>query len=160
MSPTAERMKIEYQAGLSRLLKSYHSTPSEKRGFSPSPTARTPKEIVLHCAMTADAFTNLLNGHSLPFTDYRQIEPAMRSQELEMVKTADEEKMLNEKSEAYYSWLEQAKESDFDSTVKLLGMEMPAKVVCEILTEHTVNHAAQIDYVQTIYGDRDWHQFD
>ncbi len=160
MSSVADQMKTEYQAAMARLLKSYHSTPIEKRDYSPSPSARSPREIVLHCALTVEAFTGLLKGQPLPFTDYKQVEPAVRAQEKEVGAAEDAEKWLNERSETYFAWLDQTKESDFQALVKLLGMDMPARVICEILSEHMVCHGAQIDYIQTIYGDRAWHQFE
>ena len=38
------------------------------------------------------------------------------------------------------------------------GLEpMPVAVVITFPTFHTRSHIPQIEYIQTIYGDRDWH---
>lgn len=66
--------------------------------------------------------------------------------------------MLQKVSVAYISWLDQLGVERLSDMVPLpfdLG-EAPLEFMLMIPAWHTNDHAAQMDYIQTCYGDRSW----
>ena len=67
--------------------------------------------------------------------------------------------LMEANSAAYLDWLDTLTTDRFDEMVLLpfdLG-SAPMRLVITFPALHTRMHHAQLDYIQTIYGDLDWH---
>ena len=67
--------------------------------------------------------------------------------------------LLDRNASAFLAWLDRVTPERLAAIVELpfgLGTA-PAQSLMAAPASHTRFHAAQIEYIQTIYGDRDWH---
>lgn len=136
---------------------SFETTAKDKLNFSPSPTARTPLELLVHVGGAINAFTDALEGIPMEFNKLDEIDAALRAWEATVKTEAEAKKILDGSSQRYVAWLDSHTDSDLEKLVETPFFTMPAEKVCQMVSDHNFVHAGQINYIQTIYGDRNWH---
>ncbi len=135
------------------------TTPDDKVNWSPSATARTPVQIVAHSAEAIKNLHSFMDGKPFDAPDSFVADKMFREWEMQFTTREQAQKMLDENCANYVAFLEKLDPSKLDTMVKLpfgLG-EAPLRIVTTFPPAHTTGHTAQIDYMQTIYGDLDWH---
>jgi DinB superfamily len=141
-----------------RLERVFGNTPNDRLAWAPSPTARTPLGQIAHCANSLGFITKMLQG--TPYDAPTPAEADVRFLELEKeVDTREKAKeLLNRNFEGYVALLQQTTDEDLDKMVALpFGMgEAPFRFVMSAGYDHTLCHLGQLEYMQTIYGDRAW----
>ncbi|MBC8065541.1 MAG: DinB family protein, partial [Chlorobia bacterium] len=67
--------------------------------------------------------------------------------------------LLEQNQAAYFDWLDDLTPERLDSPMNLpFGMgAMPTSIGIAVMSTHLMWHTAQINYIQTVYGDHDWH---
>lgn len=149
--------KAEFLRAKDRLVRALATTPDDKINWSPSPTARTPLQVVAHAAMAVPGIQGMLVGKPFPFTDLTEADAAFRSYEKEITTREQALAMLEENSTAYLAWLDTVTPEQLASTWPNPVRPMPMSVAITLAADHMRGHTTQIDYIQTIYGDHDWH---
>jgi len=158
MNPQIEAAKKNFEQTSSNLLKNLAAIPDEKVGWSPSPSSRTPLEIAFHCAGTVAAIQGSMDGeNTIPKVTTEQFDKHFREQESKHLTRDEVVKMINENSAAYVAWLSELSEEKFAGTWSSPFGEIPIAVAITIPADHMSKHVSQIEYIQTIYGDRVWH---
>ena len=159
MNAQIENVKNEFLQAKVGLLKALSTTPEERLNWSPSPTARTPLEVAVHTILVIGFFTETLNGR--PFVAPTTAEADRSFREAEKCFTSRDQvlRLLDEKADAFVACLDGlAPERLGDLLDMPFGLDpMPVAVVITIPAMHMRSHIPQIEYIQTIYGDRDWH---
>ncbi len=158
MQDTVDQSKAEFLQAKERLTHALATTPDERINWSPSPTARTPIQQVAHCAMSIPGIQGMLSGKPFPFADLAEFDTALRTDEKEFTTREQVLGLLEQTSAGYLAWLDALTPEQFDSTVHTpFGHVVPMTVGINFPAYHARDHVAQIDYIQTIYGDHDWH---
>ncbi len=142
----------------SLFLRSLEKTPDDKLDWSPSSTARTPLQLVAHSAYSLGFIREMLAG-----TPYGAATTEQADREfLEMdsgVHTREEAvNLFTEKCDAMIDYLKGLSVDDLARMVDLpfkMG-QAPMSYMVSIPALHTRTHLSQLEYVQTIYGDRTW----
>jgi len=159
MENTIEQAKASLQQAKGRLIHVLAMTPDDRINWSPSPTSRTPIQVVVHAAEAVKNIKEMMNGN--PFTVPNTTEADKGFREAEKAFSTREEVLgLFEKHCAEYEeFLNRLDSSQLDSMITLpFGMgQAPIGMALTFIPMHTNNHVAQIEYIQTIYGDLDWH---
>lgn len=81
----------------------------------------------------------------------------MRAAEKEFTTRQQVLSLLEQTSAEYLAWLDTPTPEHLASTVHLPFGPMPMAAGITLPAQHLSGHVAQMDYIQTIYGDRDWH---
>ena len=150
-------LKDNFQQRASRLSKGLATTPDDRINWSPAPTARTPVEIVAHVASVILTFHEVMMGAPFPDIQMDSFDAVLRQSEAQF-KTRESALSLFEKnSEAYAEWLGQLAPEALEAEVQFPMGNIPILMAMDLLNDHIVNHCGQMDYIQTIYGDRVWH---
>ena len=158
MNPQIETAKAEFERTTGRLLKNLASTPDDKLDWSPASTARTPREIAFHCADIIAMIHGSLDGaDTMPQLSTEQIDAYCREKEASHGTREDVVKLINENSTAFVAWLEGLSDEKLAGTWQSPFGDISVAVAITLPTYHTANHIAQLEYIQTIYGDRVWH---
>lgn len=161
MNEQIQKAIVHIEQAKGRLFRSFQHVPDDKQNWSPSATARTPLQIVAHCGLSCVFLGKWIAG------------------ELQLPSSPEELKAVREESDAREKGVksrEAAIQLVEENTAKLAAMleAMPAaemektrehrifgtvKVadLLHIPALHLENHAAQLDYIQTIWGDLEWH---
>ena len=141
-----------------RLLRILAKTPDDRLNWSPAPTARTPIQLVAHCAFSLGFIHAMLNG--TPYHAKTTAEADAEFLEMERAVTTREQALTlwQSRFDAYVSFLISLQPDQMDTQVLLpFGMgALPMHFMAGIGGIHTREHIAQLEYLQTIYGDRDW----
>lgn len=140
--------------GYKRLLATFAAVPDDKLGFKPSPTSKSPIEIIAHCGSTnlrlAGALARETAGSAgaAAAPEASSASPGSRKEALEL---------LAESVSKLDSAIEKVTPDMLSRTVALPFGQMPMARLIAIPSSHLQGHAAQIDYIQTIWGDMDGH---
>ncbi|MFI5386825.1 MAG: DinB family protein [Fimbriimonadales bacterium] len=154
---TIAEAKAEFNRAKDRLAHCLATTPDDKINWSPSPTARTPIEVVVHAAMGTAGIHGMLQGKPFPFSGPDAIDAVSRSSEKEYKTREQVLGYLDQTSSDYLDWLDGLTAEQLASTWDAPFGTFPMTSAITFPADHLRNHAGQIDYIQTIYGDRDWH---
>lgn len=141
-----------------RLLRDLAKTSDDRLNWSPTPTARTPLQLVAHCAFSLGFILAMLNG--TPYHAKTTAEADAKFLEMEREVTTREQALSLWESHfhQYLSFLRSLQPDQMD-TVVILPFEMgalPMHFMAGMGAIHTREHIAQLEYLQTIYGDREW----
>ena len=141
-----------------RLLRDFSKVPDDRLNWAPSATARTPLAIFAHCGFSLGFIGRTLEGTPYPAPTMEQADAEFLEME-KTVLTRERALQLWEDSLAkYVAILQELREEDLASTVTLpfsLGAA-PMHYMIGMGAVHTREHVAQLEYIQTIYGDREW----
>jgi len=143
------------EAGKGQFLKTFGAIADDKYGWSPAEGAKTPIQLAAHIAVSNYGFAMMFSGEELP------------PMEEMFAKMAEEEAKLDT--------IDKVTAAIDDSHAKLVGVlqnmteeqyNAPAPPVFEGMKNgdlifyvgtHYYSHAAQVDYIQTCYGDHEFH---
>jgi hypothetical protein len=134
------------------------ATPDDRLNWSPAPTARTPIQQVAHSAQSIRCIHDFLDGRPFPITNTKEADAFFRESESKFTTREQVLAHLEEASAAYVAWLDALTPERLAAMAELpFGMgQMPVAAGLGIPSDHTDWHRAQLEYMQTIYGDRDW----
>ena len=159
-SETIEKAKQTFLQEKERLVLGLSTTPDERLNWSPSETARTPIQIVAHAAYVIGSLNRTLDGDTFSIPTTAEADRSFREFERDFTTRDQALELLEQNSAAYVAWLDQLSEARLSDDVNLpfSAAEVLMAEVLDLAAQHTRWHAAQLDYVQTIYGDHEWHR--
>ena len=157
MEDTISQAKAEFLRAKDRLAHALATTPDDKISWSPSATARTPIQIFGHAAASPHFIMGMLIGKPFPFAGFAELDAAMREEEKSFTDRKQVLDILDKTSAEYLAWLDTLTPEQIGSTVSMPFGQIPMAVGITLAADHIRSHTAQINYLQTIYGDHDWH---
>jgi hypothetical protein len=149
--------KAEFNRAKDRLVRNLETTPDDKINWSPSATARTPLQIVAHSALSISGMQGMLDGKPFPWESITEADKEWRKMEKEYKTRKEVLDLLEKNAVAYNQWLDEVTPEKLDSTFTVAFGSFPMTDAITFIADHLRNHCAQIDYIQTVYGDLDWH---
>ena len=158
MEDIISQAKAEFTRTKERAVRALATTSEDRINWSPSPTARTPIQLVAHGAMVISGIQGMLTGQPFPYSGAAEFDTALRAAEKEFTTREQVLSLLEQNSAGYFTWLDALTPEQLASTVQMpFGPAIPMAVGITFPAYHLSGHVAQMDYIQTIYGDRDWH---
>ena len=158
MDPKVETTINELTRAKDQMVRALKNTPDERLHWSPAPTARTPLALVGHSAVALGHIKNMLDGTPCWAGTTAEAD-AIFMEEEKSFKTREEAlDLLNKNFQAYVDLLNGLTPEDMDKLVTLpfgLG-QAPLHATMGAGIWHTQSHTAQLEYIQTAYGDRAW----
>jgi len=131
----------------------FAATPDDRLTWSPGAPARNPLQLAYHIAGANFAFADILAGRPIdgdPNNDGRDRVTAFPDRA-----TAVEE--IDKSFAAMDRSLAELTEAHAGTTVDLGFATMPVAFFIDLSFNHPLVHTAQLDYLQTIYGDVEDH---
>ena len=159
MEDNVSQAKAEYIRAKEQLVRALATTPDSRINWSPSETSRTPIQLVAHAASAVKSIHGMLDGRPFAIEDTAEADRAFRNEERQFRTREEVLGLLEQHSAAYVAFLDGLTPERLAKTIKLpfgLG-SAPLAVGLTFAADHTRGHTAQIDYIQTIYADHDWH---
>jgi uncharacterized damage-inducible protein DinB len=157
MNDIVTKTKADFSRAKERIIKALATTPDDKINWSPFSTARTPVQLVAHAAMGNTLVQNLFTGKPFGYGSAAEYDAASRRLEKEYTTREQALSLLEQTSTAYLAWLDTLTPAQLAATVDTFFG--PAEIASSInsAADHIRHHAAQIEYLQTAWGDTDWH---
>jgi hypothetical protein len=140
-------------------LKVFSFVPDDKLTWTPTPTAKSAIRIAAHTALYAGRFARMIKDVKLPGSDNLAQRKAQRdADEVTITSRAEMEHIFRKGTEEVLAALDslppEAVGTSLDSG---FGWSMPMTLLMNMPGLHANAHAAQIDYLQTCWGDQDVH---
>lgn len=154
-----ERAKADFARAKQQLLTAFASTPDDRLSWSPSPTARTPLQVAAHAASALKSIHEMLDGRPFGANTTANADQSFREHDEQFSSREQVLHLLEENSAAYERWLAALSPEALEGTIEL-PFGSGRACLAEALTfapGHTNYHTAQINYIQTVYGDHVWH---
>lgn len=141
-----------------QLIRALDNIPDDRINWSPAPTARTPIQIAAHSGFSLGYIADMFQGHPYPAPTMAQADEEFLA--LEKAFTTREETVAHIEAnfQKHVDILNSIKPEDLErSTTLPFGMgAAPLGAIIGVGALHTRTHTAQIEYIQTILGDRTW----
>lgn len=153
-----EGLKAHFNIMRGRMELLFSKVPDDKINWSPAPTARTPVELVAHSGSAAEAFTRMFEGMPGDLGDLQVLDEHLRKSE-SAYKTR--EAALDELAKggaAYFAALNEGLASRRETIIQGPFGPMPFDTLLRLPSLHIMGHTAQLEYLQSIYGDRNWYR--
>jgi uncharacterized protein YndB with AHSA1/START domain len=132
------------------------AVPDDKFDFQPSPTAKSPRQIAIHYALGWEALLDALHGAGR-FPDFG----VFMAEEARLLEEGADRETLDRRHESgLESWLaaiQKLEAADLASVRPGLFGAIAVRGLIGYPAAHAHNHAGQINYLQTIWGDLDFH---
>lgn len=154
---SVEPAKAEFTRSKDNLVKNYAATPDDKINWSPSPTARSITELVAHAAMSIGGMQSWLAGEPFPFESMAALDAYCREEEKKYTTRESVLSLLDENTTKFMAFLDSLTQERLGSTFETHMGSFPMLTAIGFCSDHLRSHTAQIEYVQTIYGDREMH---
>ena len=149
-----EQAKAHTQRNSAQLLHTFSFVPEDKLTWSPATGAKTALGIVAHCGLVNPAFAMLIRN---------EMPSEMPAPEQMMAMMAEREKAITSREQAIQhietstaevlAALDQLTHEDLALSPNSPFGAMPMMFWMFLPGNHMLMHAAQIDYLQTIWGD-------
>lgn len=153
----AQRLKHDakelVEAGRHRIINALKHVPEDKLHWKPTDTAKSALRLAAHAAVSNLGLAGIIRGDALLSTDLQETVDIMTAQE-ERVKTrADAYILIDQSCRAVEEAIDGVRAEHIHEQVKSPFVTAPMVFFMKLPGRHMDNHAAQIDYVQTCYGD-------
>mgnify|MGYP001396299109 CR=1 FL=1 len=154
-----EHAKEELVQSAARLLSLVDETPDDRLFWKPSPTARSIGEIVAHCAHAMNNIAPQMMGTPYAIATSSEANRTFLEHDRQFSDRANVVRYFEEARNGFIGHLDRFSLDEVDRLVTMpFGMgQAPVRLFMEAASNHTKGHIAQIEYIQTLYGDHDWH---
>jgi hypothetical protein len=152
---SVEPLKAEYGRAKQRLLTVLAATPDEKINWSPSDSARTPLAVAAHCGLSIKGMQGWLAGEPFPFESMKALDDFSRNEEKKYTTRESAINLIEENSTKFEAFLDGLSQEKLASTFETQMGNFPMMAALTFPADHLRAHTCQIEYIQTIYGDRE-----
>lgn len=133
--------------------------PDDKLDFKPVPTAKSPKEIYLHTAFSNFGLAGMISHGKVGSADFFQDMEVKQQAFMDGIKSRAE---MDAAWDDSVKTLEQAFDSVTDEEMDKvvandMGMTLTTRDWLESPASHIGVHRGQIDYIQTLWDDQEFH---
>ena len=149
--------KASVQFGGKRLSTGFAHVPDEKLEWSPAPTSRSALRIVSHVGFVGKRLAALYRGDNAgapPPPDFAEM---MRQQESSVTSREQALALLEDSTASVLAALDTLNAERIASDAHTIRDVLPMRQMMMIAGLHIFGHAAQIDYLQTMWGDTETH---
>ena len=145
--------------GMEEFLKDLSFVPDDKLTWTPTPTAKSAIRIAAHTALYAGRFARMIRDGKLPGSDNLSEWLARRNAEEAAITSRTEvERIFRKGTEEVIAALESVPPEAIGTSLDSgFGWSMPMTRLMNLPGLHALSHAAQVDYLQTCWGDQEVH---
>ncbi|MDR3706760.1 MAG: DinB family protein [Capsulimonadaceae bacterium] len=141
---------------MDRFLHDLSFVPLDKLTWSPTPTAKSALEIAAHCAGYSGAFASIISAGKFPSSREEFLGPIQSA--IDSIVTLEQaETMLRQGIADTIAALDTVKPEQIGTIIDAPHGRPPFRFFLTLPAMHLENHAAQIAYLQTCWGDLEVH---
>lgn len=159
MESLVDSCKESAVQGMEHFLKVLSFVPEDKLDWTPAPTAKSAMRIAAHTAIYPGVFAKMIRDRKLPFGDEIPEFVARINAAAEALSSRTEmESAFRQGTDDVIAALGALPPAAIGMSLDSgLGWSMPMTFLMKLPGIHAFSHAAQIDYLQTCWGDQDVH---
>ena len=154
LKETVADCQARAKSAAERLAKVLSFVPDDKLQWSPSPTARTSLAVVAHCCMANRMFAKIFRGEPVsPMPTLEEIRTLSQKFEATVRDRAEAVRQLEASCDEVVAALATMTAERFATSPTSPRGSLPMAVWMNLPGMHMGDHASQIDYLQTVWGD-------
>ncbi|MGO8671705.1 MAG: DinB family protein [Capsulimonadaceae bacterium] len=157
MSEAIDQAKRTVEMSKTRLLKTFAAVPDDKLTWSPSETSKSPLRIVAHSGLSNRSLAAMIRGEQRPAMSMEEILAGREAEEKAITTREQAVALVEESVQVYLAALDTVTEERLAGTVTTPFGVIPMHGFMFMGSRHMDGHSAQIDYIQTIWGDLAFH---
>jgi len=145
------------ESGKGRFLKTFGAVPADKQNYTPAEGAKTPIQLGAHIAVSNNGFAGMFEGGDERMPEMDVMMKMMAKAEAE-IDTA--EKVVAAVEESHTRLIASINGLSAERYASTIPTPFGEMVIAEMVFypgTHYHSHASQVDYVQTCYGDHEFH---
>jgi hypothetical protein len=152
-----ENSKRDAVTAMEWFLRNLSKVPEEKLTWSPSPTSKSALQIAAHTAVTAGNFANMIRARTLPGGDeLRDFINRTSAAEKSLTDIEEIKTLFRKNTDDVLAALDSLSPEDTEIILdSSLGWTMPMTFLMQLPAFHAIGHTAQIDFLQTCWGDQE-----
>lgn len=140
------------------MLATFAHVPDDKAEWAPSPTAKSALAIIAHCAEANYAFAKVIRGEDLgPTESKEEALQNIRESGRDAVSRQEAIRQLEDSTAQVLEAMDHVQPEQLDTMPDSPFGPMPFRFWLSLPGRHTLGHKYQIDYLQTIWGDLEFH---
>jgi len=145
--------------GMEHFLSTLSFVPDDKLTWTPAPTAKSAIRIAAHTALYAARFARMIREGKLPGSDGLAERWAKQAAaEVAITSRAEMESIFRKGTDEVLVALDSVPPEMIGASLDSgFGWSMPMSLLMNMPSLHAMSHAAQIDYLQTCWGDQEVH---
>jgi len=140
-----------------RLLTTFAAVPDDKLNWKPSPTAKSAIQLAAHAANSNFSLSRMIRRDPAPVGSMEELHEAMAKAEAAITTREQLIETLEKSTAEVIAALSTLDDESIVAIVPSPFFTAPMSFWMNLPARHIDNHAAQIDYLQTIWGDQEWH---
>lgn len=157
MIDPVEQAKQITRDGKQRFLNTFAFVSDDKLTWTPSPTAKSALRIAAHVGVSNQALLGVFSDQPMPKMSGAELH-ALGERLEAAVKTREQAvALIEETTEAVVAALDKVTPDQVGKMVETPFITAPLGFFMTLFGAHMSQHAAQIDYLQTIWGDEAFH---
>jgi len=131
--------------------------PDDKLTYSPAPTSKSALRIAAHTALSNYTFASIIRRDPRPEMSFPEMLAIMAEKEKAVTTRQEALDMLEASTAEVIAALDGITDETIKSEIPTPVFTAPMMFWMYLPARHIDNHASQIDYLQTMWGDMDWH---
>lgn len=156
MEDTIARCKRQATQAMEQFLLVLSHVPADKLTWSPVPTAKSALQIAAHCAGYSGGFALLISAGKFPMDVQDFLGPIQTR--IESITTLEQaEATLRQGIADTLTALDTVRPEQIGAMIDTPHGKWPFLFFMTIPANHLLGHTAQIDYLQTCWGDQEVH---
>lgn len=147
-----------FQSAMEKANKALEFVPDDKLSWKPSPTAKSALEIAAHLGVVNASMADLIENRKSKFSTANDLFAWLQSEESKYTTRDSVQALLDKGAARTLKVINALNAKDLaEGTVESPFGTRPLRRFIFIPEGHTHEHAAQIEYLQTIWGDTEMH---
>ncbi|MBM3500571.1 MAG: DinB family protein [Armatimonadetes bacterium] len=157
MSEPAQQAKTFANNGKEALLKTFACVPEDKLNWQPAGTAKTALQIAAHAAVPNPLFAALIRGEGFPKASAEEVFAQQAAAEAALTTRQQVVELIERSTVEVEAALDALTPELMATTIETPFLTAPMTFFMTLPGLHLYTHASQIDYLQTIWGDMEFH---
>lgn len=159
LAQTVAHARADFLQAKGALEASFGLIPNDKLTWTASPSARSAAAIFAHCAWATSNILSQLKGTPFHIPTSSEADASFLEQEKSIATRQQALDLMEHHAAIYLEWLDALTPADFERQFPApfgLGFA-PMEMAITFPAAHMRYHVGQLDYIQTLLGDRSWH---
>lgn len=148
---------IQYtEKNLNQFKHNFSFIPEDKLNWTPSPSAKSPLQILAHVAVSANYIADWIGGKETKLTA-EQLGAKCDAEEKELISKSAAFSVLESATSNALATMKKLTANDLEKIVHTPWMSAPLGMWVTLFWRHFDMHTGQIDYLQTCWNDQEFH---
>lgn len=140
-----------------RFLFTFSFIPDDKLGYTPGGKAKTPLRIAAHVACSNSVFAMIIRGETPPVRSEQDVDAMMEQKETAITTRQQAIDTLENSTAEVIAAIKSLTDETVNRIVETPIITAPMGFWMNLPARHLDGHASQLDYIQTTWGDTEWH---